>query len=504
MSDRRRLLRAVLRRDLPTFIAKCFATLEPGTPYRNNWHIRHIAHNLVRVSDGDVKRLIVNIPPRHMKSIAVTIAYTAWALGRNPALKIICVSYAHELARQHAQHFRTIIESPWYKEVFPEFRVPRGGNRDIETVTTRHGRRYASSVDGTVLGRGADLIIVDDPIKAQDALSAAERRRVNEFYDNTLYTRLNDKTRGAIIIVMQRLHTEDLVGHVLAKEDWEKVVIPAIETEARDYQIGPASVDVHRREAGELIDPTREPADVIHQIRRNLGSMNFSAQYQQDPVPAEGNVIKREWIRYYDTPPSNPDLIMVSWDTASTIGLASDYSVGSIWALYAGDIFLLNVIRGQYEVPDLRRRILEIHGRHGAHATLIERTDIGRAVAQDLRRSSGLRAILPQPKFDKRARLEAQAAKFEAGQVLLPREAPWLAEYLNELLAFPNGKHDDQVDSTSQALNWLSAKLAAGVPPVRPNPTRPLGTPRISRLSQQQAVTDEPWNAQEDGNNAME
>ena len=472
MADRIRVLDAVLREDLASFIAKSFATLEPGTTFRENWHNHALAHQLTLVTSGGTTRLIVNVPPRSGKSISVTVAYTAWMLGRDPTLKIMCLSYSGELAREHALNFRTIVESDWYRRVFPAVKFQKRRNRIMEMVTAAHGGRFASGLGGSVLGRGADLIIIDDPIKAQDALSEAERRRVNLFYDNTLYTRLNQKTRGAIIIVMQRLHEDDLVGHVLPKEAWEVLSIPAIEIEDQEYRTGPEPWEVYQRQQGELLYAEREPQEVLDQARRNLGSMNFSAQYQQNPMPADGNVIKREWLRYYEAAP-HFDVIMVSWDTASTLEETADYSVGTVWGLKDNMIYLLDVVRGRFEFPDLRRKIEETHQRHGAQATLIEDTDTGRAILQELRRHGSCRPIMWSPRYDKQARLLAQSPKFEAGQVLLPREAPWLADYMKELLAFPNATHDDQVDSTSQALNWLSQRIAARARRTRPNPPRP-------------------------------
>lgn len=382
------------------------------------------------------------------------------------------MSYADELARKHAADFRQIVDSPWYRELFPTFAVKPKGARKTEVLTTLNGYRRAGSVGGSILGLGADLIVIDDPIKAQAALSRVERQKVKAFYDNTLYSRLNDKMRGAIVLVMQRLHADDLVGHVLGKEDWEQATIPAIATEDRAYRIGPGPGDLFHRPAGEAIQPEREDCHLLEQIRRTLGSMNFAAQYQQDPVPPDGNAIRRDWIRYYDTLPVELDLVVASWDTASTLGETSDFSVGTVWGLKGSDIYLISVVRARLEVPDLRRRIQETTLDHRADATLVEETDIGRALVQEMRRSAPVRPILTCPKFDKEARLLAQAPKFEAGQVLLPRDAPWLADYLSELLAFPNGAHDDQVDSTSQALNWLSQKIAVVRPTERRTPKR--------------------------------
>lgn len=458
MADDARLLRAFLREDLSLFVRKAFLTLEPGTPYLHNWHIDHLCWQLMRVERGELRRLIINVPPRSMKSITVSVAFTAWLLGRDPAKKMICVSYADELARKLAVDSRTVIDSPWYRELFPRMQV--SGRRVMELATTMHGHRFAAGVNGSILGRGADLIVIDDPIKATDALSAAERRRVNEAFDNTLYTRLNDKRRGAIVIIMQRLHEDDLVGHVTAQGDWEVVSLPAIAIEDRSYQLSDRPGDVQVRHAGDLLHEGREPHAVLEALRRAQGSFVFSAQYQQAPVPPEGNIVKREWLRTYATPPDTFDLVIASWDTASTLSETADYSVGTVWGAKGLDFYLLDLMRERFEVPELRRAVIALAKRWQVDQTVIEDSDIGRAILQDLRRSHLLRPILQRPHFDKEARFLAQSARFESGQVHVPEEAPWLAPWLDELLGFPNRAHDDQVDSTSQALHYLSARTA--------------------------------------------
>ena len=192
MTDRRRVLHALLRLDPLSFIAKCLSTLEPGRVLHQSWYLQHIAWQLRRVAGGDVRRLALAMPPRHLKSISVTVAFTAWLMGRNPGMKIITVSYSEDLAKLHAAAFRTIVESDWFREIFPAFQIARA--TQTEVTTTQHGFRYAGSVGGSILGRGADLIVIDDPIKAQAVFSAPERRKVNDFYDMTLSTRLNDKS----------------------------------------------------------------------------------------------------------------------------------------------------------------------------------------------------------------------------------------------------------------------------------------------------------------------
>lgn len=465
MLDEALVLQAILRQDLSSFIARSFMTLDPGTPYLPNWHIDAIAWQLMRVWRGECTRLIINVPPRSAKSICVTIGYTAWVMGHDPRKRIMAISYANELSLKHAADFRSVVTSGWYRALFPGFTIK--ANRKNEIETSERGSRFAGSIGGSVLGRGADLIVIDDPINGLDAvLSAAERRRVTEFYDATLYSRLNDRINGAIIIVMQRLHQDDLVGHVLDKEPWEVLSIPAIAMEDATYRIGEGPGAVYRRRAGEVLHPGREPIAWLNAAKRNLGTLNFSAQYQQNPLPAEGNAIKRGWIRSYDRTPVGFDLVVASWDTASTLAETSDWSVGTVWGAQGQHYYLLDVIRGRWESPELRRQMIAVAQQYEVDATLIEDTELGRALSQDLRRTGQLFPLLQQARFDKTARLLAQAARFEAGQVFVPERADWLADYLSELLAFPTGRHDDQVDSTSQALKYLTARTP--LVPVRP------------------------------------
>jgi predicted phage terminase large subunit-like protein len=483
MTDRARLLRAFLREDLSVFSQKVFATLEPGTSYQHNWHIDHLCWQLSRVARGEVRRLIINVPPRSMKSITVSVGFTAWLMGRDPTKRIICVSYADDLARKLSVDTRTVLDSPWYRELFPQMQLASKRPRNTELTTTRRGYRYAAGMSGAILGRGAGLIVIDDPIKATDALSEKERRRVNEAFDNTLRSRLDDKRTGAIVIIMQRLHQDDLVGHVLDKDDWEVVSIPAIETERRVYQLSDDPQHVYVRHPGEVLHAAREPREILEQMRRSQGSLTFSAQYQQAPVPPEGNIVKREWLRSYAERPSSFDMVIASWDTASTLSETSDYSVGTVWGAKGLDFYLLDLVRGRFEVPELKREILRLSQTWKADQTIIEDTDIGRAITQDLRRSGEWRAILRKPRFDKEARFLAQSARFESGQVHVPQDAPWLAGWLDELLAFPNGRHDDQVDSTSQALDYLTARThplhASETPRERPKSVhRPAGFKR--------------------------
>jgi predicted phage terminase large subunit-like protein len=449
-----RYLEAALREDFGTFIAKVFSTVSPGDIYRHNWHVDAIAHELLRVHRGELDRLIMNQPPRSLKSICTSVAFVAWSLGHDPSRRFACCSYSHELAATFARQFRSVIASDWYRRLFPSVRLVK--DSEVECITTRGGGRAAIPVGGSLTGRGADVIILDDVMKAEEAQSEKSRRAVIDWFTTTLLSRLDDKKTGSIILVMQRLHEDDLAGKLLVEGGWHHLNLPAIAQEDEDIAIGPAVN--YRRRKGDVLHPEREPAEVLERIKREIGSLTFSAQYLQAPVPMEGNLIKRSWIVWYDALPNSSDgTIVQSWDVASTLSLAGDYSVCTTWLVIKRDYFLIDVWRGRVEFPQLRRKLVALSREHQPHRILVEHAPIGLQLIQDLRASAFTGVPVPQgikPKGDKLVRMEAQCARFENGQVHLPRNVPWLAEFLGEILAFPNGRYDDQVDSTSQFLNW--------------------------------------------------
>ena len=259
---------------------------------------------------------------------------------------------------------------------------------------------------------------------------------------------------------------------MINRNGWGMLVIPAIGPEDEDYRVGPGEHDVYHRRAGEVLLPEREPQPVLDEIRIAMGSRNFAAQYQQTPVPSEGNIIRRDWIRYFDEEPEEFNTVVSSWDLASTIEERSSFSVGLLVGKLGANFFVLELVRGKFQAPELRRLMMRKIEEWQPDAAIVEATELGRSMVQDIRRTTELPLLLDAPRFDKRARLEAQAARFEAGQVHLPRNAPWLGSYLSELLGFPFEPHDDQVDATSLALNYMVARAARTRPLVRRNPVR--------------------------------
>ena len=228
-----------------------------------------------------------------------SIAFPAWCLGHDPSAQILCVSYAQDLADKLARDCRSIMMSPWYRRIFPTRLAPHR-QAVQEFLTTRQGYRLATSNGGVLTGRGADIILIDDPLKPEEALSDTQRQAANEWFSHTLYSRLNDKRNGAIVIIMQRLHEDDLVGHVLAQEPWEVVRFPAIAEEDEVHEIetilGPRTF---MRRRGEALHPEREPLDTLDRIRRTIGEYNFAGQYQQSPAPLGGGLVKEEWFKRY-------------------------------------------------------------------------------------------------------------------------------------------------------------------------------------------------------------
>ena len=333
-------------------------------------------------------------------------------------------------------------------------------------MTTRGGGRFAVPVGGSFTGRGADIIIVDDPMKADDAQSEKARRAVNDWYGTTLLSRLDDKENGAIILVMQRLHEDDLAGKLLREGGWQHLDLPAIAQEDEEIPIGPSGV--HRRRKGEALHAERESPALLEDIRREMGSLAFSAQYLQRPVPLEGNLIKRDWIKWYETPPSRIGgaQIVQSWDVASTTGETNDYSVCTTWLVMKRNYYLLDVWRGRLEFPRLKQKLIALAHEHKPNRILIEQAGPGLHLIQEFRANpvTGVPMPIPiKPEGEKIVRMEAQSARFEAGQVHLPKEATWLSELLHEILAFPKARHDDQIDSVSQFLNWVEGYLGSVV-----------------------------------------
>jgi len=445
----------MVRDDLKAFLIKAFEILNQGQTLRDNWHIDAICHKLELCYLGRTKRLIITLPPRHLKSFCSSIAFILWFLGKRPHAHIICASYSEDLAISFANERRKLMQTQWYKKVFPKVRVGKTKNTETETVITAGGRIFSTSVGGTLTGKGGNLIVIDDPIKTDETMSDAERNRVNHWFRNTVYTRLNDPKDDIIVIVMQRVHMDDLVGHVMDLDDWTVLDLPAIAQEDQKIEIDDGVF--HHRKEGDILHPEQFGLEELEKRKEVLRSAGFSAQYLQRPVPPGGFIFLRKWFRSFDLDQvrNRVQHVWQSWDTASQVNDGNSYSVCLTFGLIEARVYLLHVYRDRLEYPALKAKVVK-HAQHwDAERVLVEKASTGLSILQDIDGRVHFSPIPIRPQGDKVTRAEQASAIVEAGRVFLPNDAPWLADFLHEVLAFPGGKYNDQVDALSQFLWYL-------------------------------------------------
>ena len=374
---------------------RAFHDLSPGEEFVDNWHIDAIVAHLEAVKAHNIKRLIINIPPRHLKSFIVSVCFPAWILGHSPSSKIMVASYSQRLSFKHSSDTRNIMASPWYRGLFPETTLSKSDNQKQKFCTVQHGFRFASSIGGTLTGEGGDVLIVDDPQTPLQAGSEASRAKVIEWFDHSFSTRLNDKKNGAIVVVMQRLHTDDLTGHLLKKGCWHLLNLPSVCEE--DTEISCGQFHYHRKK-GEFLIPSREGKKEIDLIKKEIGSYAFSAQYQQNPVPSEGSIIRAIWLQYHSPMEdfaTDDALIYQSWDTAAKAQEHNDYSVCTTWAVKSGKYHLIDLFRERLEYPELRQAISSCYSKHLPSAVLIEDKGTGQVLVQEIARTIGEVPVIP-------------------------------------------------------------------------------------------------------------
>lgn len=447
--------RALAREDFSVFVQTAFRVLH-SEPLLRNWHIDAIAHELTRVARGDVRRLVITMPPRTMKSFIASVCYPAWLLGRNPAEKVICVSYAQDLSQEFGSLTLRLMRSEWYRRVFAKTYIdPKKASSDRLT-TTQGGYRYATSTGGTLTGRGGEFIIIDDPVRAADAHSETMRANAASWFRSTVLSRLNNPNKGRIIVVAQRLHMDDLPGQLLDAGGWRELRLPLIAD--RDQEIALTDGSKLLRPAGDILHEARFDEEEIATLRSAMGERDFEAQYNQRPLPPGGALFKLQWLRRYtERPPVHKvQGIFQSWDTAYAVGEGNDYSVCATWALSGTDCYLLDVYRERLEFYALEKAVLAQRQKWKADLVIVERAGSGISLLQSLRRGGQNRWLQwIDPVGSKRDRASEQTPKFERGEIWVPEEAPWLQAFEDELASFPHGRHDDQVDSVVHFLAAL-------------------------------------------------
>jgi predicted phage terminase large subunit-like protein len=467
------LLLAGARHDFGTFLELTFALLNPGVSLSKGWYLAAIVHALDEISNGSNRRLQITVPPRHLKSITTTVAFAAWMMGRDPTYRIICASYGQDLAVELSRDFRKVVQSGLYRAIFPGTAASIVKDTDTQVRTRQGGGRLAVGVGGAVTGFGADLIIIDDLMKAADASFPEARAKAQRYVDETLLTRLNDKARGAVVAIQQRLHEDDVSAHLTAKGGYRHLDLPAIAL--RDEIIPLTHGRVHARRIGQVLNPERESMEVLEGLRMDLGPRVFETQYQQNPTPADGDVIRWDRIQFYDEDPIDflvdegrrkLSRVVISWDCADSVAATADYSVGTVWGYDGACWRLLDVIQVRLGYADLLARVRSERKRWRADKILVENASVGPAIldmlSQDTRCQSDPRHHAPwcvrqviKPRVGKAERYAMASEPLYSGRAKLPRDAPWLDDLRKEMMGFPNARHDDQVDSLSQFLNWM-------------------------------------------------
>ncbi|MDX2050714.1 MAG: phage terminase large subunit [Rickettsiaceae bacterium] len=452
--NNKNLINAILKNDFGSFIHKSFKTLNPSMKYYRNWHIDLIAEHLLAVERGDIKRLIINMPPRCLKSLTVSVAWPAWLLGRNPANRIIVASYSQLLSNKLSLDTRFLISSDWYKSVFQGTVLHAKQNQKSKFMTTKYGFRFSTSVGGTATGEGGDILIVDDPHNPSHMFSNALRKKAINWFSETFSTRLNNRNEGKIVIVMQRLHDEDLSGFLIKnqEEEWHVLKIPIMTEEDTEFSFGNVSYSMKKNDT---LSPDLFSKEVIDKLIKEVGMHNFNAQYLQKPDSLSSGLLKAEYLCYYKNLPEKFDYIIQSWDTAIKIDPTSDFSAMTCWGVKDNLYYLITSVQEKLEYPRLKSKILELASKYSPKIILIEDRSSGHSLIQDLKYQTNFRIISCKAVQEKVVRFATHLEIFEQGRVLLPEYGLTRTNVESQLIKFPNCKNDDIVDSISQFLHFV-------------------------------------------------
>lgn len=502
-----------LARDFAQFTKDAWLQVEPSTPLIWGWHLDAICEHLQAIAEREIRNLLINIPPRHCKSIATAVIYPAWVWLRQPATKFLFSSYAQNLSIRDSVRCRRLIENPWYQEGWEDakIRLVRDQNQKIKFENTAGGYRMATSVDGSNTGEGGDMLMVDDPHNIRESESDVVRDGVLEWWDTVMSTRLNDPKTGCRVVIMQRVHEQDLSGHILEKAagEWVHLKLPAeFEKDRRCVTVWAGHRwEDPRTKPHELLWPERFGPEEMAHLKKSLGSYAAAGQLQQEPAPLEGGILKKEFWKFWQpvgeklppvlirlpggviksvVPEDRPiyfEQELLSWDCSFKDSIGADYVVGQHWGKKGRKAYLNGQRRDRMDFvrtcTELKAQSAEL-GMPGK--VLVEDAANGPAIINSLR--AEVDGLIPVTALgSKLARASAYTSILEAGQCYLPHPslAPWVWDFIHELSVFPNGPHDDQVDAWSQAMNKLYGKDKSL------SPVFPEFTPRLHTSEQPMA-----------------
>ena len=449
------------------FIAMFAPTLVPD--WLMGRHIHVIADKLQKVESGEIKRLMVFLPPRSSKSVICSKLFPAWYVGRHPQHEILTVSHSDQLASDFGRSVRDLVNYDLFNTVFPDVQLRSDVRAAGKWKTNQGGTYYAAGVRSQIAGRGAHVAILDDVMSEEDSFSETGRRYVKEWYPSGLRTRI--MPNGSIVIINTRYHEDDLCGWLLRQESqielenkWEVIKIPA--------WVDEPSSKLLDLPVGSSYFPEWKPSEILkndeEEIKASNGSRYWESLYMQNPVPDTGGIIKKKWIQWwdYDEPPAC-DYIIQTYDTAFSTKTTADFSVIQTWGIFehmetdstgrenwVSNLILLGNEKGRFDYPALRTKAQELYDYHKPDVCIIEKKASGQSLIQDLRRA-GLPVLDYIPDRDKTARVYAATPLMEAGRVWLPKGYEWSDDLYGEAITFPNARHDDQVDAMTMAIHYM-------------------------------------------------
>jgi predicted phage terminase large subunit-like protein len=436
--------------------------------FEYNWHHGKIENVATRWMNKEIKRLLVFMPPRHGKTEMLSARLPAFIFGHRPNSQIIGTSYGAELASKINRQIQKIIDSPTYSNIFPDSRISgqtqktAGAirNSDVFEIVGTRGSYRSAGIGGSITGTGADYLIIDDPIKnREEANSLTYRNKIWDWYTSTAYTRL--EKNGSILIVLTRWHEDDLAGRLLKEQKenpdadkWEILSLEAIKESNNEKD---------PREIGEPLWPWKYDKERLAGIRGTIGRRDWDALYQQRPSAIEGSLFKSAWWKYYDERPMSGGSIVQFWDCAQKPGLTNDYTVCATWMKTQTGYYLLDLYRAKVEYPQLINSVKALHSKWKPIAVVIEDKASGISLIQDIRQSTTIPVLAYNPnQRDKETRASAATPSVEAGNCYLPKGTSWLHDFITEHEVFPNGAHDDIVDTTSMMVEHFNSNSNAG------------------------------------------
>jgi len=451
-------------KSLRSFIEAAWPVVEPGRQFAGNWHIDSICSHLEAVTRGEILRLVINVPYRTSKSTIVSVMWPVWVWLQDPTRRFLTGSHKDALSVRDCLKSRRIISSAWFKTCWGDrFRFTPDQNQKTRYENNRTGCRTAFGMTSGVTGEGGDILIIDDPHNAKQAMfSDVERRNTLDTFDQELFTRLNDPKKSAIVIIMQRLHEDDLAGHVLKDRGWEHLCFP-MEYEPARKCITCLGIQDPREKEGELLWPDRFDREWLEGQKRVLGTFGTAGQLQQSPVPSSGGLVRLDWFRNYRVMPSKDQWIEViqCWDTAQKADeLLNCPWVCGTWVRTKTGYYLVDVLREWMTYPQGKRMVKSLAEKFNPQIILIEDKSTGSCLLQELPLETTFPLLPFEPESDKITRLAVETPAIEAGNVWLPDSSPWLSDFLLEIGNFPLGATMDQADMLSMALKYFRTRIA--------------------------------------------